>query len=78
MPEESVMQTYTADFRREDAAWVVQLRELPEVHTWAPDLPQARSHIREALALWLDVEDTDALPVCEVVHRAPGADAAVS
>jgi predicted DNA-binding protein (UPF0251 family) len=35
--------------------WIVELEELPEVHTYGKTLGKAREYIIDALALWLDV-----------------------
>lgn len=50
--------TYTAVFERgHDDFWEVELVEEPRVHTFARTLTKARAHIREATAVWFDVDE---------------------
>ena len=48
---------YTGRYRydREDGVWLAHVAEIPEVHTYGPTLQTAGAHLREALALWLEV-----------------------
>lgn len=48
---------YTARYRFEDGDWNVEVDEIPQVHTFAKTLAKAQAHTRDALALWLQVED---------------------
>jgi len=49
---------YTAVFERgRDDFWEVELEEEPRVHTFGRSLIKARAHIREAAAVWFDVEE---------------------
>ena len=51
--------TYTAVFERDATDWwYVSVPQLPGCHTQARTLDQARTRIREALALWLDTDET--------------------
>lgn len=60
--------TYTAVFERgRDAAWEVELAEEARVHTFARTLAKARVYIREATAVWFDV-DEDAFDLLEDVR----------
>lgn len=60
--------TYTAVFERgRDAAWEVELAEAARVHTFARTLAKARVYIREATAVWFDV-DEDAFDLLEDVR----------
>lgn len=50
--------TYTAVFERgRDGAWEVELAEEPRVHSFARTLAKARLYIREATAVWFEVEE---------------------
>lgn len=53
-------QSYTAVFDRDPrtGAWNVEIAEEPRVHTWGRTLAVARRHIREALVVWLDTDET--------------------
>ncbi len=60
--------TYTAVFERgRDDFWEVELVEEPGVHTFGRTLAKARAHIRDATALWFDV-DQDAFELVEDVR----------
>jgi len=57
--------TYTAVFERgREGFWEVELAEEPRVHTFGRTLAKARTYIREATAVWFDV-DEDAFEVVE-------------
>lgn len=54
------MKIYTARLEREkDGRWTVELAEEPRVHTWAKTVDQALARVREAAALWFDVNEDD-------------------
>lgn len=60
--------TYTAVFARgRDGAWEVELAEEPRVHTFGRTLAKARAYIREATAVWFDV-DEDAFDLVEDIR----------
>lgn len=40
------------------SAWNVSVPELPGVFTWAKSIRKAREHAREAIALWLGVDES--------------------
>lgn len=40
------------------SAWNVSVPDLPGVFTWAASIRKAREHAREAIALWLDVDES--------------------
>lgn len=62
------MTTYTAVFERDATGWwYVTVPALAGCHTQGPTLDQARTRIREALALWLETTD-DAVAVVEDVR----------
>lgn len=56
---------WTAHYRydREERVWLAQVAEIPEVHTYGPTLQRAEAYLREALALWLEV-DEDEVTLC--------------
>ena len=60
----------------EDAAWEVELREEPRVHTWGRSYAQAREHVAEAAALWWNVEPDEVEVVDEHVVVSEEAQAA--
>lgn len=47
---------YTARYRREDGWWIVTVDELDGVFTHARRIAQVEPLIRDAIALWLEVE----------------------
>lgn len=51
---------YTAVYERDAItdAWNVEVAEEPRCHSWGRTLPQARAHIREALTVWLDTDES--------------------
>jgi predicted RNase H-like HicB family nuclease len=55
---EENMKTYTARLEREkDRRWTVELEEEPRVHTWGKTVDQALTRMREATALWFQIEE---------------------
>lgn len=51
-------QAYDVTFRRdEQGVWLVEVPALPGVHSFGDTLSEARTHILDALALWLEHED---------------------
>jgi predicted RNase H-like HicB family nuclease len=48
--------TYTAKYRLENGAWLVELVDEPRVHTFGRTVAAARDAIRDATALWFDVD----------------------
>lgn len=53
------VKTYTGDFHREGDVWVAEVREVPQAHTYGRTLTRAKEHLRDALALYLDVDVDD-------------------
>ena len=52
------MKTYTARLERDkDGRWTVELVEEPRVHTWGRTVDQALARMREAAALWFQIEE---------------------
>jgi predicted RNase H-like HicB family nuclease len=39
--------------------WEVEIAEIPQVHTFGRTLEKAEEHVRDALALWLQVPEQD-------------------
>lgn len=46
---------HTGDFHREGDVWVAEVREVPQAHTYGRTLARTKEHLRDALALFLDV-----------------------
>jgi len=63
---------YSARYIFEDGNWVVEIVEIPQVHTFGRTLARARSNIRDALGLWLRVEDPALLNIAEEFSGIPG------
>jgi predicted RNase H-like HicB family nuclease len=56
--KEGDMKTCTARLERErDGRWTIELEEEERVHTWGKTIDQALARIREAAALWYQVDD---------------------
>ena len=49
------LKMYTGDFHREGDVWVAEAREVPQTHTYGRTLARTKEHLRDALALYLDV-----------------------
>lgn len=50
--------TFTARFELDpQGVWLVELVEEPGVHTYGRTLAKARAHIRDAAALWFELEE---------------------
>jgi predicted RNase H-like HicB family nuclease len=49
------LKMYTGDFHREGDVWVAEVREVPQAHTYGRTLARTKEHLRDALALFLDV-----------------------
>jgi predicted RNase H-like HicB family nuclease len=49
------LNVYTGDFHREGDVWVAEAREVPQAHTYGRTLARTKEHLRDALALYLDV-----------------------
>jgi predicted RNase H-like HicB family nuclease len=56
---------YTARYRFEDGNWLVEIAEIPQVHTFGRTLSKARANIRDALGLWLRAEDPGVLEITD-------------
>jgi len=54
---------YTARFNFEDGAWLVEIEEIPQVHTFGRTLAKARANVRDALGLWLQAEHPATLDI---------------
>jgi predicted RNase H-like HicB family nuclease len=62
------MKHYTATYTRDrEGVWLVELVEEPRVHTFGRTLVKARGHIRDATALWFDV-DADSFELVDDVQ----------
>ncbi len=70
--------TYTAVYERDpQGMWLVELAEVPQVHTYGRSLAKARSHLADAAALWFDT-DPDRQAFVEQVHLPRGIQASVT
>ena len=59
--QSAIVATYHARFELDQSGvWIVELEELPEVHSYGRTLGKAREYISDALALWLDIPVTEA------------------
>ena len=54
---------YTARYEFDGQHWLVEIEEIPQVHSFGRTLAKADTNVRDALALWLEVPDPDALSV---------------
>jgi predicted RNase H-like HicB family nuclease len=61
------VKTYTAVYERDGDAWLVAIAGEPRCHSWGRTLTAAHSHIRDALALWLD-QSPDSLEILDEVR----------
>jgi predicted RNase H-like HicB family nuclease len=60
--------TFTARFTLDpERVWLVELAEEPRVHTYGRTLVKARAHIRDATALWFEL-DPDSFDLVEDVR----------
>lgn len=63
---------YTARYTLEHGRWLVEIVEIPQVHSFATTFAKARAHIRDALGLWLHVEDPATLDIADELAGVPG------
>ena len=42
-----------------DRVWLAHVSEIPQVHTYGRTLAKAQAHLREALALWLEIDEDE-------------------
>jgi predicted RNase H-like HicB family nuclease len=69
---------YTARYEFDGQHWLVEIEEIPQVHTFGRTLAKADANVRDALALWLDAQDGDALQIVPNIQLDPIAIDAVS
>ena len=52
---------YAARYRydRNDGVWLAHVAEIPYVHTYGSTLAEAEAHLRDALSLWLRVDEAE-------------------
>lgn len=62
---------YTARYTLEDGDWLVEIDEIPQVHTFGRTLARAQDNIRDALALWLQAEDQSVIEVRDEITLIP-------
>jgi predicted RNase H-like HicB family nuclease len=58
-------QKYTARYTFEAGDWIVEIEQIPQVHSFARTLARARENIRDALALWVQATDPTSLRIDE-------------
>lgn len=58
-------QKYTARYTFENGDWIVEIDQVPQVHSFGRTLVRARENIRDALALWVQANDSDLLVIDE-------------
>lgn len=54
---------YTAHYTLDDGTWLVEMEQIPQVHSFGRTLARAQANIRDALGLWLQVDDPAALQI---------------
>lgn len=62
---------YTARYTLDDGCWLVEIAEIPQVHSFASTFAKARAHIRDALGLWLRVGDPAVLDIADELVGVP-------
>lgn len=68
--------TYTAVYERDaNSVWLVELEEVPQVHTYGRTLAKAREHLLDAARLWFD--DGRTIDLLEKHRLSPGANQSV-
>ncbi len=63
---------YTAHYTFEDGHWLVEVGEIPQVHTFGRTLAKAQDNVRDALALWVQADDPGALDIRHEFGGLPG------
>lgn len=56
-------QHYTARYSFEDGVWLVEIEQIPQVHTFGRTFVKAQANIRDAICLWLQVDDPVTLEI---------------
>ena len=69
---------YTARYEFDGQHWLVEIEEIPQVHTFGRTLAKADANIRDALSLWLDASNADSLEIVPNIQLDPVAIDAVS
>jgi predicted RNase H-like HicB family nuclease len=64
---------YTARYTLEDGDWLVEVAEVPQVHSFGRTLARAQTNIRDALALWVQAEDPSVLDIRDDFAGLPAA-----
>lgn len=64
-------QKYTARYTFENGDWIVEIDQVPQVHSFGRTLARARENIRDALALWVQATDPDLLAIDEEFEGLP-------
>ena len=66
-------QRYTARYTFEAGDWIVEIDQIPQVHSFGRTLARARENIRDALALWVQTTDPTSLRIDEEFSGLPKA-----
>jgi predicted RNase H-like HicB family nuclease len=64
---------YTARYTLESGDWLVEVAEVPQVHSFGRTLARAQTNIRDALALWVQAEDPSVLDIRDDFAGLPAA-----
>jgi predicted RNase H-like HicB family nuclease len=64
-------QKYTARYTFEAGDWIVEIDQIPQVHSFGRTLARARENIRDALALWVQAADPVLLAIDEEFEGLP-------
>lgn len=62
---------YTARYALEAGNWLVEIDEIPQVHTFGRTLARAQANIRDALGLWLQADDPATLDIRDEISGLP-------
>ena len=81
MPRQGMVEEvkhYTARYEFDGQHWLVEIEEIPQVHTFGRTLAKADANIRDALSLWLDAPNAESLQIVPNIQLDPVATDAVS
>ena len=62
---------YTARYTFDHGDWIVEIDQVPQVHSFGRTLAGARDNIRDALALWVQAKDPGGLAIDEAFEGLP-------
>ncbi len=64
---------HTARYTLEGGDWLVEVAEVPQVHSFGRTLARAQTNIRDALSLWVQAEDPSVLDIRDDFAGLPAA-----